>query len=71
MAGPLGWLYDEERELLAIIGARFGQSADVIATKLSEQIRQIGRHFGYELAADILATKLGEQIKLFTSMTCP
>jgi glycosyltransferase involved in cell wall biosynthesis len=37
MAGPLGWLYDEEEELLAIIGRRYGQEfdQDILGGKVS------------------------------------
>ena len=48
MAGPLGWLYDEEQELLAFIGQRYGHevSAEFLAAKLGDRLRD--RH-GSEL----------------------
>jgi glycosyltransferase involved in cell wall biosynthesis len=40
MAGPLGWLYDEEQELLAFINHRYGQeiSAEFLAAKLGDRL---------------------------------
>jgi len=45
MAGPLGWLYDEENALFALINRRFGSevSADMLgATPLKEPTRVLG-----------------------------
>jgi glycosyltransferase involved in cell wall biosynthesis len=60
MAGPLGWLYDEEQDLLALIGRRYGHevTADVLAAKIGDRLQQQSiaknvlaelpvRHLGY------------------------
>jgi glycosyltransferase involved in cell wall biosynthesis len=41
MAGPLGWLYDEEEDLIALVGRRYGQevSADILASKIGDRLQ--------------------------------